>query len=83
MDSAILTQTGFLRAAREGEGALSLLQGDAAWKPTACILHLPQKGGKMGTFNTHHFTGPLTEEFHDQLEGLGTHGTMDLNDFVR
>lgn len=39
--------------------------------------------GKMGTFNTHHFTGQLTEEFHDQLEGLGTHGTMDLNDFVR
>lgn len=45
-------------------------------------LHLLLKG-KMGTFHMHHFIGPLTEEFHHQLEGLGAHGKMDLNDFVR
>ncbi|GAB1301083.1 24-hydroxycholesterol 7-alpha-hydroxylase [Apodemus speciosus] len=45
-------------------------------------LHVLVKG-KMGALNMHHFTGPLTEEFQHQLEGLGAHGTMDLNDFVR
>ncbi|EDM18706.1 cytochrome P450, family 39, subfamily a, polypeptide 1 (predicted), isoform CRA_b [Rattus norvegicus] len=59
-----------------------------AWIPKNIFFALHEKlyvlmKGKMGTFNTHHFTGQLTEEFHDQLEGLGTHGTMDLNDFVR
>nr|AAH37663.1 Cyp39a1 protein [Mus musculus] len=59
-----------------------------AWIPKNVFSALHERlyalmKGKMGTFNTHHFTGPLTEEFHDQLEGLGTHGTMDLNDFVR
>lgn len=39
--------------------------------------------GRMGTFNVHQFTGQLTEELHEQLENLGTQGTMDLNNFVR
>jgi 24-hydroxycholesterol 7alpha-hydroxylase len=39
--------------------------------------------GKMGTFNLYQFIGPLTEELHEQLENLGTHGTMDLNNLVR
>uniref|UniRef100_A0A8D1R246 24-hydroxycholesterol 7-alpha-hydroxylase n=1 Tax=Sus scrofa TaxID=9823 RepID=A0A8D1R246_PIG len=39
--------------------------------------------GKMGTFNVYQFTGQLTEELHKQLENLGTHGTMDLNNLVR
>ena len=39
--------------------------------------------GKMGTFNLYQFTGQLTEELHKQLENLGTHGTMDLNNLVR
>ncbi|XP_050643440.1 24-hydroxycholesterol 7-alpha-hydroxylase isoform X2 [Macaca thibetana thibetana] len=39
--------------------------------------------GKMGTVNLHQFTGQLTEELHEQLENLGTHGTMDLNNLVR
>ncbi|EDL23411.1 24-hydroxycholesterol 7-alpha-hydroxylase isoform 2 [Mus musculus] len=59
-----------------------------AWIPKNVFSALHERlyalmKGKMGTFNTHHFTGPLTEELHEQLEGLGTHGTMDLNDFVR
>ncbi|XP_029327439.1 24-hydroxycholesterol 7-alpha-hydroxylase isoform X3 [Mus caroli] len=59
-----------------------------AWIPKNVFSALHERlyalmKGKMGTFNTHHFTGPLTEELHDQLEGLGTHGTMDLTDFVR
>lgn len=59
-----------------------------AWIPKNIFFALHEKlyvlmKGKMGTFNTHHFTGQLTEEFHDQLEGLGTRGTMDLSDFVR
>ncbi|XP_042122325.2 24-hydroxycholesterol 7-alpha-hydroxylase [Peromyscus maniculatus bairdii] len=39
--------------------------------------------GKMGTFSMHQFIGQLTEEIHEQLEDLGTHGTMDLDNFVR
>uniref|UniRef100_A0A8D1D830 Cytochrome P450 family 39 subfamily A member 1 n=1 Tax=Sus scrofa TaxID=9823 RepID=A0A8D1D830_PIG len=39
--------------------------------------------GKMGTFNLYQFTGQLTEELHKQLDNLGTHGTMDLNNLVR
>ncbi|KAK2113808.1 hypothetical protein P7K49_008074 [Saguinus oedipus] len=39
--------------------------------------------GKMGTVNLHQFAGQLTEELHEQLESLGTHGTMDLNNLVR
>ncbi|KAJ8780031.1 hypothetical protein J1605_012067 [Eschrichtius robustus] len=39
--------------------------------------------GKMGTFNLYQFTGQLTEELHEQLENLGPHGTMDLNNLVR
>ncbi|XP_034376990.1 24-hydroxycholesterol 7-alpha-hydroxylase isoform X2 [Arvicanthis niloticus] len=59
-----------------------------AWIPKKIFFALNEKlyillKGKMGPLNTQHFTGQLTEEFHDQLEGLGTHGTMDLNDFVR
>uniref|UniRef100_A0A8C0ZLR8 24-hydroxycholesterol 7-alpha-hydroxylase n=1 Tax=Castor canadensis TaxID=51338 RepID=A0A8C0ZLR8_CASCN len=45
-------------------------------------LYLMMKG-KMGTFNLYQFIGPLTEELHEQLENLGTHGTMDLNNLVR
>ncbi|KAM8938374.1 24-hydroxycholesterol 7-alpha-hydroxylase isoform 3-T3 [Lycaon pictus] len=39
--------------------------------------------GKIGTFNLYQFTGQLTEELHEQLENLGTHGTMELNHLVR
>nr|XP_058162811.1 24-hydroxycholesterol 7-alpha-hydroxylase isoform X2 [Dasypus novemcinctus] len=39
--------------------------------------------GKMGTFNLYQFTGQLTEELLEQLENLGSHGTMDLNNLVR
>ncbi|KAM5262900.1 24-hydroxycholesterol 7-alpha-hydroxylase [Ctenodactylus gundi] len=45
-------------------------------------LHTAMKG-KMGTLHLHQFAGQLTEEFHDQLESLGTRGCMDLNKFVR
>ncbi|XP_059034147.1 24-hydroxycholesterol 7-alpha-hydroxylase isoform X4 [Mustela lutreola] len=39
--------------------------------------------GKLGTFNLYQLTGQLTEELHEQLENLGTHGTMKLNNLVR
>uniref|UniRef100_A0ABI7YWN7 Cytochrome P450 family 39 subfamily A member 1 n=1 Tax=Felis catus TaxID=9685 RepID=A0ABI7YWN7_FELCA len=39
--------------------------------------------GKIGTVNLYQFTGQLTEELHEQLEKLGTHGTMELSNFVR
>ncbi|XP_075859427.1 24-hydroxycholesterol 7-alpha-hydroxylase isoform X2 [Microcebus murinus] len=39
--------------------------------------------GKMGTVNLYQFPGQMTEELHEQLENLGTHGTMDLNNLVR
>lgn len=39
--------------------------------------------GKMGTFNMCQFTEQLNEEFHEQLEDLGPHGTMDLIGLVR
>ncbi|XP_044108131.1 24-hydroxycholesterol 7-alpha-hydroxylase isoform X3 [Neovison vison] len=39
--------------------------------------------GKLGTFNLYQLTGQLTEELHEQLENLGTHGTMELNNLVR
>lgn len=39
--------------------------------------------GKLGTLNLYQFTGQLTEELHEQLENLGTRGTMDLNDLIR
>uniref|UniRef100_A0A2K6FK53 24-hydroxycholesterol 7-alpha-hydroxylase n=1 Tax=Propithecus coquereli TaxID=379532 RepID=A0A2K6FK53_PROCO len=39
--------------------------------------------GKMGTVNLYQFPGQVTEELHEQLENLGTHGTMDLNNLVR
>ncbi|XP_026250261.2 24-hydroxycholesterol 7-alpha-hydroxylase isoform X4 [Urocitellus parryii] len=45
-------------------------------------LYIMMKG-KMGTFNIHQFTGQLTEELHEQLENLGTQGTMELTNFVR
>ncbi|KAM5167451.1 24-hydroxycholesterol 7-alpha-hydroxylase [Callospermophilus lateralis] len=45
-------------------------------------LYIMMKG-KMGTFNMHQFTGQLTEEIHEQLENLGTQGTMGLTNFVR
>uniref|UniRef100_A0A8C9PCM1 Cytochrome P450 family 39 subfamily A member 1 n=1 Tax=Spermophilus dauricus TaxID=99837 RepID=A0A8C9PCM1_SPEDA len=45
-------------------------------------LYIMMKG-KMGTFNIHQFTGQLTEELHEQLENLGTRGTMELTNFVR
>ncbi|XP_058410194.1 24-hydroxycholesterol 7-alpha-hydroxylase [Diceros bicornis minor] len=38
---------------------------------------------KLGTSNVYQFTGQLTEELHEQLENLGTHGTMDLSNLVR
>ncbi|XP_045399632.1 24-hydroxycholesterol 7-alpha-hydroxylase [Lemur catta] len=38
---------------------------------------------KMGTVNLYQFPGQMTEELHEQLENLGTHGTMDLNNLVR
>lgn len=39
--------------------------------------------GKIGTINLYQLTGQLTEELHKQLENLGTHGTMELNNLVR
>ncbi|EHB10898.1 24-hydroxycholesterol 7-alpha-hydroxylase [Heterocephalus glaber] len=45
-------------------------------------LHMTMKG-KMGTFNMYQFMGRLNEEFHEQLEDLGPHGTMDLISLVR
>ncbi|XP_047716163.1 24-hydroxycholesterol 7-alpha-hydroxylase isoform X3 [Prionailurus viverrinus] len=39
--------------------------------------------GKIGNVNLYQFTGQLTEELHEQLEKLGTHGTMELSNFVR
>ncbi|XP_025274725.1 24-hydroxycholesterol 7-alpha-hydroxylase isoform X2 [Canis lupus baileyi] len=45
-------------------------------------LYIMMKG-KIGTFNLYQFTGQLTEELHEQLENLGTHGTMELNHLVR
>ncbi|XP_008050244.1 24-hydroxycholesterol 7-alpha-hydroxylase, partial [Carlito syrichta] len=45
-------------------------------------LYIMMKG-KMGTGNLCQITGQLTEELHEQLENLGTHGTMDLNIFLR
>ncbi|XP_040839434.1 24-hydroxycholesterol 7-alpha-hydroxylase isoform X3 [Ochotona curzoniae] len=45
-------------------------------------LHIMLKG-RLGTLNVHEFTVQLTEELHEQLENLGTHGTMDLNKLVR
>lgn len=39
--------------------------------------------GKMGAFNLYQFTGQLSEGLHEQLENLGAHGTMDLNNLVR
>ncbi|XP_005627475.1 24-hydroxycholesterol 7-alpha-hydroxylase isoform X1 [Canis lupus baileyi] len=44
-------------------------------------LYIMMKG-KIGTFNLYQFTGQLTEELHEQLENLGTHGTMELNHLV-
>ncbi|CAH7219182.1 Cyp39a1 [Phodopus roborovskii] len=59
-----------------------------AWIPKNVFLALHEKlyvlmKGKMETLNMHQFTGQLTEEFREQLENLGAHGTMDLNNFVR
>lgn len=59
-----------------------------AWIPKNVFLALHEKlyilmKGKMSPFNTPQFTEQLTEKFHEQLEDLGTHGTMDLNDFIR
>ncbi|XP_027953262.1 24-hydroxycholesterol 7-alpha-hydroxylase isoform X4 [Eumetopias jubatus] len=45
-------------------------------------LYIMMKG-KIGTFNLYQLTGQLTEELHEQLENLGTHGTMELNNLVR
>ncbi|XP_022359669.1 24-hydroxycholesterol 7-alpha-hydroxylase isoform X1 [Enhydra lutris kenyoni] len=45
-------------------------------------LYIMMKG-KLGTFNLYQLTGQLTEELHEQLENLGTHGTMELNNLVR
>ncbi|KAM9665721.1 LOW QUALITY PROTEIN: 24-hydroxycholesterol 7-alpha-hydroxylase [Trichechus inunguis] len=45
-------------------------------------LYIVMKG-KMGTLNLYQFNEQLTEEMHRQLENLGTHGTMDLNNLVR
>ncbi|XP_011353085.1 24-hydroxycholesterol 7-alpha-hydroxylase isoform X1 [Pteropus vampyrus] len=45
-------------------------------------LYIVMKG-KLGTFNLCQFAGQLTEELHEQLENLGTHGTIDLNNLVR
>ncbi|XP_049749534.1 24-hydroxycholesterol 7-alpha-hydroxylase isoform X2 [Elephas maximus indicus] len=45
-------------------------------------LYIVMKG-KMGTFNLYQFNEQVTEELHGQLENLGTHGTMDLNNLVR
>ncbi|XP_048203619.1 24-hydroxycholesterol 7-alpha-hydroxylase [Perognathus longimembris pacificus] len=45
-------------------------------------LYIVMKG-KLGTFNIHQFTGKLMQELHEQLEKLGSRGTMDLNNLVR
>ncbi|XP_032196056.1 24-hydroxycholesterol 7-alpha-hydroxylase isoform X1 [Mustela erminea] len=45
-------------------------------------LYIMMKG-KLGTFNLYQLTGQLTEELQEQLENLGTHGTMELNNLVR
>ncbi|XP_021547726.1 24-hydroxycholesterol 7-alpha-hydroxylase isoform X1 [Neomonachus schauinslandi] len=45
-------------------------------------LYIMMKG-KIGTFNLYQLTGQLTEELNEQLENLGTHGTMELNNLVR
>ncbi|XP_055118917.1 24-hydroxycholesterol 7-alpha-hydroxylase isoform X3 [Symphalangus syndactylus] len=47
------------------------------------VQNIVYRTGKMGTVNLHQFTGQLTEELNEQLENLGTHGTMDLNNLVR
>lgn len=39
--------------------------------------------GKIGIFNLCQFTEQLTEELHEQLKNLGTHGSRDLNILVR
>ncbi|XP_029801293.1 24-hydroxycholesterol 7-alpha-hydroxylase [Suricata suricatta] len=39
--------------------------------------------GKIGSVNLYQLTGPVTEELYEQLENLGTHGTMELNSLVR
>ncbi|XP_010616114.3 24-hydroxycholesterol 7-alpha-hydroxylase [Fukomys damarensis] len=39
--------------------------------------------GKLGTSNLYQLVGRLNEEFHEQLEDLGPHGTMDLISLVR
>jgi hypothetical protein len=68
MDSAILTQTGFLRAAREGEGALSLLQG--GW---STVLHLPWAAGKMGASG-----GGVLRGLRGSAEAKCLHTTLGL-----
>ncbi|KAK2507552.1 hypothetical protein MC885_001657 [Smutsia gigantea] len=45
-------------------------------------LYIVMKG-KMGAFNLYQFTEHLSEGLHEQLENLGAHGTMDLNNLVR
>lgn len=45
-------------------------------------LYIVMKG-KMGAFNLYQFTEQLSEGLHGQLENLGAHGTMDLNNLVR
>lgn len=39
--------------------------------------------GKLGNSNLPQFAEQLTEQLHEQLKSLGTHGTMDLNNLVR
>ncbi|XP_003789291.1 24-hydroxycholesterol 7-alpha-hydroxylase isoform X1 [Otolemur garnettii] len=39
--------------------------------------------GKIGTVNLYQFPGQVTEELHEQLKNLGTHGTTDLNELIR
>ncbi|XP_023575034.1 24-hydroxycholesterol 7-alpha-hydroxylase isoform X2 [Octodon degus] len=45
-------------------------------------LYITMKG-KMGAFNVYRFAEQLNEEFHERLEDLGPHGTMDLISLVR
>ncbi|XP_037698756.1 24-hydroxycholesterol 7-alpha-hydroxylase isoform X5 [Choloepus didactylus] len=45
-------------------------------------LYIVMKG-KMGTSNLYQFIEQITEELHEQLENLGTHGTMEMNILVR
>uniref|UniRef100_A0A8C6RU47 24-hydroxycholesterol 7-alpha-hydroxylase n=1 Tax=Nannospalax galili TaxID=1026970 RepID=A0A8C6RU47_NANGA len=59
-----------------------------AWIPKNIFFTLHEKlyvimKGKLGMANIHQFTEQLVEEFHEQLENLGSHGTTDLNDLVR